>query len=130
MGSGTAQVVARRNGCRFIGADIKCVAIQTTTKRLLVEVEEVRQQALVDEIKKYAGFEVYNVNHYDIFRNPIQAKELLVEALEVQKLEFSTVFDGEKDGRMVKIMPVNRSEEHTSELQSLMRIKYAVFCLK
>src|SRR3546814_10411094 len=27
-------------------------------------------------------------------------------------------------------MPPNRSEEHTSELQSLMRISYAVFCLK
>src|SRR3546814_4726528 len=27
-------------------------------------------------------------------------------------------------------MPANRSEEHTSELQSLMRISYAVFCLK
>src|SRR3546814_2927356 len=26
--------------------------------------------------------------------------------------------------------PNNRSEEHTSELQSLMRISYAVFCLK
>src|SRR3546814_10194343 len=26
--------------------------------------------------------------------------------------------------------PVFRSEEHTSELQSLMRISYAVFCLK
>src|SRR3546814_8145585 len=27
-------------------------------------------------------------------------------------------------------LPVTRSEEHTSELQSLMRISYAVFCLK
>src|SRR3546814_2089868 len=27
-------------------------------------------------------------------------------------------------------LPANRSEEHTSELQSLMRISYAVFCLK
>src|SRR3546814_3659112 len=27
-------------------------------------------------------------------------------------------------------VPSNRSEEHTSELQSLMRISYAVFCLK
>src|SRR3546814_9503243 len=27
-------------------------------------------------------------------------------------------------------MPIPRSEEHTSELQSLMRISYAVFCLK
>src|SRR3546814_2276778 len=28
------------------------------------------------------------------------------------------------------ITPATRSEEHTSELQSLMRISYAVFCLK
>src|SRR3546814_6806524 len=27
-------------------------------------------------------------------------------------------------------LPLFRSEEHTSELQSLMRISYAVFCLK
>src|SRR3546814_6551487 len=31
----------------------------------------------------------------------------------------------------VRLQPVGgRSEEHTSELQSLMRISYAVFCLK
>src|SRR3546814_7086034 len=29
-----------------------------------------------------------------------------------------------------KVVPHNRSEEHTSELQSLMRTSYAVFCLK
>ncbi|MEI4196512.1 site-specific DNA-methyltransferase [Roseovarius sp. E0-M6] len=58
--------------------------------------------------KFFRGFEVFNVNQYDIFRNPVQAKELLLETLEVQPLEMSTVFDGEKDGRMVKIMPVNR----------------------
>src|SRR3546814_5880854 len=29
-----------------------------------------------------------------------------------------------------RIMTLARSEEHTSELQSLMRISYAVFCLK
>src|SRR3546814_1223584 len=28
------------------------------------------------------------------------------------------------------VVEVKRSEEHTSELQSLMRISYAVFCLK
>src|SRR3546814_4715006 len=28
------------------------------------------------------------------------------------------------------VPPTDRSEEHTSELQSLMRISYAVFCLK
>src|SRR3546814_8681803 len=30
----------------------------------------------------------------------------------------------------VVVDPLHRSEEHTSELQSLMRISYAVFCLK
>src|SRR3546814_1223312 len=29
-----------------------------------------------------------------------------------------------------RVYPPKRSEEHTSELQSLMRISYAVFCLK
>src|SRR3546814_10719350 len=34
-------------------------------------------------------------------------------------------------GESVRVFPIsNRSEEHTSELQSLMRISYAVFCLK
>src|SRR3546814_2850536 len=34
------------------------------------------------------------------------------------------------DPRVVTLSSVARSEEHTSELQSLMRISYAVFCLK
>src|SRR3546814_3712348 len=33
-------------------------------------------------------------------------------------------------GRALWATGDNRSEEHTSELQSLMRISYAVFCLK
>src|SRR3546814_9228531 len=33
-------------------------------------------------------------------------------------------------GRKVARRALDRSEEHTSELQSLMRISYAVFCLK
>src|SRR3546814_10770298 len=36
---------------------------------------------------------------------------------------------GEDDDACDEMRP-NRSEEHTSELQSLMRISYAVFCLK
>src|SRR3546814_6375988 len=34
------------------------------------------------------------------------------------------------DGRKLYNRQLRRSEEHTSELQSLMRISYAVFCLK
>src|SRR3546814_6653739 len=37
---------------------------------------------------------------------------------------------GEQVGEAALFLTVRRSEEHTSELQSLMRISYAVFCLK
>ncbi|EIM7728367.1 site-specific DNA-methyltransferase [Salmonella enterica subsp. enterica serovar Coeln] len=103
MGSGTTQLVSAKNNRRFIGADINLGAIQITTKRLVA-----------DEI----SFEVYNVNNYEIFRNPVEAKDLLIEALEIQKLDSNTVYDGEKDGFKVKIMPVNRiaTKEDLNEL--------------
>lgn len=103
MGSGTTQAVAMKLGRRFIGADINLGAIQTTTKRLLSVAAE-----LHGHDDKYTGFEVYNVNNYDFFRNPVEARELLIAALEVQPFPASDVWDGELDGRMVKIMPVNR----------------------
>jgi len=108
MGSGTTQAVAMKLGRKFIGADINLGAIQTSTKRLVKVANEISQTLRDPDERNYTGFEVYNVNQYDIFRNPVQAKELLLEALEIQKLEMSTIFDGEKDGRMIKIMPVNR----------------------
>src|SRR3546814_8191724 len=37
---------------------------------------------------------------------------------------------GRITGAIEPRLPLDRSEEHTSELQSLMRISYAVFCLK
>src|SRR3546814_3949415 len=37
---------------------------------------------------------------------------------------------GRRAAKAQASMPQRRSEEHTSELQSLMRISYAVFCLK
>lgn len=106
MGSGTTQAVAMKLGRRFIGADINLGSIQTTTKRLINVADELNGQ-LQDE-EKYTGFEVYNVNNYDFFRNPVEAKELIIEALEIQSFPQSDVWDGELDGRMVKIMPVNR----------------------
>src|SRR3546814_2397593 len=38
--------------------------------------------------------------------------------------------DGAGDGKAPVALSGSRSEEHTSELQSLMRISYAVFCWK
>lgn len=106
MGSGTTQAVAMKLGRRFIGADINLGAIQTTTKRLINVARDLSSQ--IDSGDKYTGFEVYNVNNYDLFRNPVEARELILQALEVQPFETSNVYDGEKDGRMIKVMPVNR----------------------
>src|SRR3546814_6115295 len=47
----------------------------------------------------------------------------VAQQLRVQSIPAVFAF---KDGKPVD----GRSEEHTSELQSLMRISYAVFCLK
>ncbi len=105
MGSGTTQAVAMKHGRRFIGADINLGAIQTTTKRLLEAATELNETKTDGE--KYTGFEVYNVNNYDFFRNPVEARDLLISALEVQPFPKTDVWDGELDGRMVKIMPVN-----------------------
>jgi len=119
MGSGTTQAVSLRLGRRFIGADINLGAVQTTTKRILEAIKDLTnnkdpQYELLPEneetqkIRLYNGVEIYNVNHYDIFRNPIEARDLLLEAFEINKLPQGQLFDGEKDGRMYKVMPVNR----------------------
>lgn len=106
MGSGTTQATAMKSGRRFIGSDINLGATQITVKRLLGITLDLKGK-LQNELK-YTGFSVYNVNHYDIFRNPVQAKDILIKALEIQPLPNNNIYDGEKDGRMVKIMPVNR----------------------
>ena len=119
MGSGTTQAVAMKLGRRFIGADINLGAVETTTKRLLdidLEHQEGAGQEEIDIQEEgtdasktfYTGFEIYNVNNYDVFRNEAEAKDLLIEALEIQPLSTGGIYDGEKDGRMVKIMPINR----------------------
>src|SRR3546814_1076450 len=44
--------------------------------------------------------------------------------------EISRLAEAARAGRAAREELSGRSEEHTSELQSLMRISYAVFCLK
>jgi site-specific DNA-methyltransferase (adenine-specific)/adenine-specific DNA-methyltransferase len=134
-GSGTALEAAVLSGCRFIGTDINLGAVQTTTKRLLgvaAEIESQQQGNLLNVDDKeltayYTGFEVYNVNHYDVFRNPVQAKELVQEALEVNPLEKNNLFDGEKDGRMVKLMPVNRIATRADLNELIAGFEYKTF---
>ena len=106
MGSGTTQAAALNTGRRFLGADINLGAVRTTTKRLLVQMRE-RKTSLSGN-SDCTGFEVYNVNNYDFFRNPVEAKDLLIQALDIQPFTTDNVFDGELDGMKVKILPTNR----------------------
>src|SRR3546814_2662398 len=56
----------------------------------------------------------------------IQAQTMLANS-EIETLDREALVA--RDGARL-VLTYGRSEEHTSELQSLMRISYAVFCLK
>ena len=128
MGSGTTQAVAMKLGRRFIGADINLGAVETTTKRLLNVAAEIHNNTEKEASQTfYTGFEVYNVNHYDVFRNPVEAKGLLIEALEIQSLPAGGIYDGETDGRMVKIMPINRIATRADLDELVKGFDYRVF---
>ena len=83
--------------------------------------------AALEEDVKYTGFEVYNVNNYDFFRNPVEARDLLIAALEIQPFPQSDVWDGELDGRMVKIMPVNRIATKADLKELLANLPYKTY---
>ncbi len=107
MGSGTTQAVAMKLGRRFIGADINLGAVQTTTKRLLKVAKDLGGQ-LQTENQFYTGFEVYNVNDYEFFRNELEAKRLICEAMGMEQLTDSNVYDALYEGRKVSILGINR----------------------
>ena len=81
----------------------------------------------LEEDVKYTGFEVYNVNNYDFFRNPVEARDLLIAALEIQPFPQGDVWDGELDGRMVKIMPVNRIATKADLKELLANLPYKTY---
>src|SRR3546814_9513947 len=64
------------------------------------------------------------------FQTPV----LFSIAEDLSKMQIDLSIDEADVGQVREGLPVRtwptRSEEHTSELQSLMRISYAVFCLK
>jgi len=109
MGSGTTCAVAQKFGRRFIGCDINKGAIITTTERLDKVFTEQKKEKTFDD-KNWKGlktFKVFNVNHYDVFNNDIQAKELLIQAYKIEPLSRGS-FDGTLGVDFVKIISPNR----------------------
>src|SRR3546814_10019523 len=74
------------------------------------------------------------VPYTTLFRSAVhhQGDGVLLRQAALAAVEQLVLADA-RGGRLVldgRLAVLGRSEEHTSELQSLMRISYAVFCLK
>src|SRR3546814_6971259 len=70
-------------------------------------------------------------HHVDVDPRCRQSIEhCLVEHWHPRRLTNRDELIGEAAAQLPPIFLLRRSEEHTSELQSLMRISYAVFCLQ
>src|SRR3546814_13953297 len=72
-----------------------------------------------------------------LFRSPMSLTsqvgkwvDEVAELTEPAKVAWADGSKAEYERLIVDMLRDGRSEEHTSELQSLMRISYAVFCLK
>src|SRR3546814_5286895 len=94
-------------------------------RRYQNDAERLRKQS--DALSKFGG---HALRTDDLDALLQEATELVSEAIEIDLVKVLQLLpDGET---MLLRAGVNwkRSEEHTSELQSLMRISYAVFCLK
>src|SRR3546814_2746771 len=77
-----------------------------------------------------AGLDLF-LGGLDRLRQPFRPDRLAILEILVHHLGKQRV--GTEDAQQVVVeteVEFRRSEEHTSELQSLMRISYAVFCLK
>ncbi len=98
MGSGTTPVVAQKLNRKWIACDINKGAIITATQRI---------NKILKEQKSKDAFKVYNVNHYEVFTNEIQAKQLLIETYRVEELTRGD-FDGTLGADYVKIISPNR----------------------
>ncbi len=98
MGSGTTCAVAEKLNRRWIGCDINKGAVITATQRI---------NKIMKERKSKDAFKVYNVNHYEVFTNDIQARQLLIETYKIEELTRGD-FDGTLGADYVKIISPNR----------------------
>src|SRR3546814_5970441 len=97
-----------------------------------VSANDLADAQLVDDIIDACGQTgaglMLEVTETDVMREPERVAEALPR-LRAQGIRISVDDFGAGHSSLVNLRRL-RSEEHTSELQSLMRTSYAVFCLK
>src|SRR3546814_1852496 len=118
-------VIARVGGCEDCGsrANTECHELWSYDEDLAVQ--------------KLAGFravckdchETYHLGYASVRDRYAVAFQRLVTINRILKHE-TEEFEEEIFSKFLRRSELERSEEHTSELQSLMRNSYAVFCLK
>src|SRR3546814_3188804 len=104
------------------GTDIDKAQMDVQNRLTLVE------QRLPEEVRRQ-GIPVQEANAGFLLLVAVGSKTGATGALELGNFATARVVDELRRVEGVGNVQV-RSEEHTSELQSLMRISYAVFCLK
>src|SRR3546814_2021081 len=109
--------VLRKRGDQFLYAE------------LLERGAEINRRQVAMTISRRIKFGIAYLSQFRLFMQPLHAfgredvlKLRIIETTELAHLAFK---NAAITGRLHQ-----RSEEHTSELQSLMRISYAVFCLQ
>src|SRR3546814_9947110 len=97
---------------------------------LVEDAEEARQEDLLEPLERIAQAArhlLHLINEVlDMSKIEAGRLELQAETIDLAML----LHDTAATARPLAERNGNRSEEHTSELQSLMRTSYAVFCLK
>src|SRR3546814_3472009 len=81
-------------------------------------------------MKRYQEFDLQFISS-NTFQELIDSVfDTLTEASALDVVTLTLIDPEAEIRRILTDLRIDRSEEHTSELQSLMRISYAVFCLK
>src|SRR3546814_3963301 len=96
----------------------------------VTRVEPSLQAAFVEYGGNRHGFLAFSEIHPDYYQIPKEDRDALLREEAEHAAAAAQRAEEDLDELEGDVADVERSEEHTSELQSLMRISYAVFCLK
>lgn len=119
LGSGTTAVVAQKLGRRWIGCDLNKGAIQTTSRRLQIIIQDqITKQAKpkqnelngmkdgdVQLMSAQLAFTFQRINNYDLTLQHNEAVNLICQFLGIERNKADGFFDGILGNKLAKIVP-------------------------